>query len=97
MFEFRTFSKLDWMGYGGAEPFAEGCDPMIAEGDVVVDGAPEDVILDGAGVSIQWMIDDEPYFVFASGAEGARLLAMLRPAMTYASLAALPRVAIHRA
>ena len=97
MFEFKTFSKFDWMGYGGAEPFADGCEPMISEGDVVVDGASANVIIDGAGVSIQWMIDDEPFFVFASGAEGTRLLAMLRPAMTYASLSALPGVAIHRA
>src|SRR5438552_2559994 len=67
MFNFRTFTKLDWMGYGGAESFEDGRDPLLSDGDVVIDGAPADVIIDATGVSLNWWIDEEPYCVHVAG------------------------------
>lgn len=96
MFNFNAFSRLDWMGYGGAEPFADGSDPMISVGDVAIDGAETEIILDGHGISIVWVVDDEPYSAMAHGADATRVLAMMRPAMTYMELAALPGIEIRR-
>jgi hypothetical protein len=90
MFKFSTFSETDWMAYAGADSFADGRDPMISSGDVAIDGAPADIILDGRGLQIVWTLDDDTYCLMAEGVDAMRLLALLQPAMTYAGLAALP-------
>jgi len=95
-FGFQRFTKFDWMAYGGAEPFEDGSDPLLSTGDVLVDDEVAQIIVDGSGVSLHWWVDDEPYRVHALAAEGARLLALLRPKMTYRDLTALPGVRIDR-
>lgn len=97
MFNLNTFDVMDWMSYGGAEPFADGRDPLISVGEVSVDGAPADIIVEGAGVSLNWFLDEQYYCVHINGAEGARFLAAIVPVMTYAQVAALPGVEISRA
>ena len=96
MFNFKTFDSMEWFSYGGAEPFADGSAPLFSSGDVRIDHEPAEIIVDGAGVSLNWWVDDLPYYTHVSGAEGARLLTMLRPEMTYAELAALPGVKIQK-
>jgi len=95
-FDFQPFTRLDWMAYGGAEPFDDGSDPLLSTGDVLIDDEVAQIIVDRSGVSLHWWVDDEPYCVHLHAAEGARLLALLRPAMTYRDLAALPGVRIER-
>lgn len=36
---FRPFTDEDWLAFGGADPFADGSDPITAEG-VFADGRP---------------------------------------------------------
>ena len=95
MLNFQPFTKHDWMAYGGAEPFDDG-EPLLSVGDVLIDDAPAEIIVDASGVSLHWWIDDEPYCTHVVGAEGARMLALLHPRMTYQELAALPGVRISR-
>ena len=96
MFAFRAFSKNDWESYAGAEPLADGSDPLISTDDLVIDGEPAEIIVDGAGVQIFWSVDDAPYSARVEGADGAPLLAILRPRMTHAGLAAVCGVSIER-
>lgn len=51
--ELKTFSDYDWQGWQGAVNFADGEDPMIAEGDcasLIVDGDEDNA--NGARISI---------------------------------------------
>jgi len=96
MFNFHAFSKNDWESYAGAEPFADGGDPLLSTDDLVIDGESADIIVDRVGVQILWTIDDSPYSVRIEGADGARLLAILRPRMTLVGLAAVCGVSIER-
>jgi hypothetical protein len=63
---------------------------------VLIDHAAADIIIDANGVALFWMIDEEMLNALAGAGAASRLLAMLRPEMTYAELAALPGVRIER-
>lgn len=56
MVKMSTFGKGDWWAWSGAEPFADGSEPMI--GECKVSERPATVIADGAGVYVD--IDLEP-------------------------------------
>src|SRR5579859_3642433 len=94
MFDFQPFSTNDWNSYAGAQPFADGRDPLISVGGLCIDGAPTEMVIDARSLQIFWIVDDQPYSVIAEGAEGTRLLALLRPNMRHAEIAALPGVEI---
>ena len=96
MFNFKTFDEMEWFSYGGAEPFADGGAPLISSGDVRIDHEPAEIIVDATGVSINWWVDDLPYYAHVGGAAGTRLLTMLRPHMTFAEIAAIPGVKIQK-
>lgn len=56
--QFRPFTKHDWFGFAGANPFEESevdQEPQIAE--LTIDGAKGVVILDACGVGIYWTVD----------------------------------------
>ena len=94
MLNFRAFSKNDWDAYSGASPFADGAEPLIAHAGLCIDGADATVILDLGGMSIDWWIDDAVFGAFVDAENATRALTALRPAMTYAQVAALPGVQI---
>lgn len=49
----REFTKNDWMGFAGAEPFKDGSSPLIAEyGELYI-------IIDGFGLTAATFDDDE--------------------------------------
>ncbi|NUP04595.1 MAG: hypothetical protein HOW73_00860 [Polyangiaceae bacterium] len=48
--EFHPFVQGDWFGFGGATPFADGSDPVVAV--ICVDGVEGLVIVDGQGVFV---------------------------------------------
>ena len=63
MIALRPFRKIDWYGYGGAESFPDGSEPLIGSIDLVVSGYPfeGDVILDANGVGIYaFRVEVEP-------------------------------------
>ena len=63
----KPFTKSDWDGLEGAEPFISGDEPLIGEANVSIDGknAGVSIVLDGRGVSI---IDPEDGTEFYMGA-----------------------------
>jgi hypothetical protein len=54
--EFKRFTKNDWMGLAGAEPFADGSDPLLAS--IVVDGHEALAIYDASGLFIDISVED---------------------------------------
>lgn len=99
----RPFSKTDWYGFGGAEPFADGSDPLIGELKniaVELDGAPAVasavVILDATGLSIVPLLENEAvgtvfeYFVNFDHPYAARALASLRDGLSMVEIKAFP-------
>lgn len=49
----REFTKVDWMGFAGSEPFQDGSSPLIAEyGELYI-------IIDGSGLTASTFDDDE--------------------------------------
>jgi hypothetical protein len=52
--EFRSFDRNDWNANGGAEPAADGRDPIIAQTDDV------EVIADNQGVEVhRWLFNSK--------------------------------------
>ncbi len=50
------FTSNDWMGFAGAELFADGSSPLIAE--IKVNGAPGVAVYDAHGIEVYWYPDD---------------------------------------
>lgn len=49
----REFTKIDWMGFAGAEPFQDGSSPLIAEyGELYI-------LIDGSGLTAATFDDVE--------------------------------------
>lgn len=50
----QTFDNSDWDTFGGAEPFANNDDPVIAQAQLLIDGQPRpvSVILDANGMQV---------------------------------------------
>ena len=56
---FRPFTREDWMGFAGAEHFADGAEPLAAEGRFTLAAKREWlVILDATGGCL--MVEDDP-------------------------------------
>ena len=92
MIRFTEFTKDDWMGFSGCEPFADGGEPLTAE--IKVDGVPATIALDKNGMMIVWYLnvsedDSDTHFVTFSNDLAARVVAKLQPEMTSAQLKAL--------
>lgn len=91
MLKWRRFDLNDWVVFAGAEKFANGADPAIAEISVEtesgrkVDGL---VVVDPRGAEI-WMCDDGDYAEAYFCADDSIAFFGLRPEETETSLAAL--------
>lgn len=70
--DLRPFTKSDWYGFAGAEPFADDSDPLMGEVEVEVDGTPWTaiVVLDAVGLTFM-VSNDEGGEVLAVNFEGA--------------------------
>jgi hypothetical protein len=87
----RPFTKCDWYGYAGAEPFADGSDPLTAD-DFRVDGYGTSVLLDADGLTIQALCDggEEIAVIHFPSPFAARAVALLGDEVSFAILAAMP-------
>lgn len=76
--DWRRFSSLDWAGFAGAERFADGCDPFIAEAEV--DGAAAIAVFDRDGLHvIAHVLEDGDASTFTYRDEGHDVLALAMP------------------
>ena len=102
MINLHVFTKSDWYGFGGAEPFADGSDPLTGEfGAVDSDGATLAVIaiLDANGLALMAYTDEgeERFTCFFAPSFGARAVALLHEGVSFDVLRAMPGAEVERA
>lgn len=95
MIRLAPFTKQDWYGFAGAEPFADGSEPLIGYFSAVdAEGGEVAVIavLDANGLGLIGCTEEggEVFSCFFSGSLAARASAALHEGVSLAVLAAMP-------
>jgi hypothetical protein len=82
----KRFTEGDWMGFAGAEPFADGTDPLLAE--LHVDGQPALAIFDATGIRVVVFEGEcEQLVLFTLPADrAAQVIALLPESTTMSTL-----------
>ena len=99
MIELRPFTKNDWYGFAGAEPFPDDSEPLIGEMggiDYDLDGTPVTVdaivILDARGLCIIFSEEEigEVASIHFGAPWAARAMTQLRDGLSFVALRAIP-------